>query len=381
MTDREDSSRLIAGVMTGTSVDALDAALVQVRGRGLGMRCSVLRSASRPLDELADPLRAFANGAALTAHDLTSVAYEFALAHVRTLSELLGDQSCDLICIHGQTVYHRPPLSWQLLNPAPIAAAFESPVVWDLRSADLAAGGQGAPITPVADYILFRAASERRAVINCGGFLNTTILSAAGDTDPEANNGDDIDHGELVERIGARDVCVCNQLLDQIARERFDEPYDVGGHRAAKGVVNDDAFRALESMLASQASAPRSLGSGDELREWVREWQGRIKGEDQAATACAAIGATAAKAVRDVADRVLIAGGGVKNSALVKSLRARLSAPVEPTDAHGVNADDREAVAMAILGALCQDRVSITLPQVTGVRRPAPIAGAWMYAP
>ena len=113
----------------------------------------------------------------------------------------------DLVVAHGQTVFHAPPASWQLLNAAPIARAVRAPVVFDLRQADLAAGGQGAPITPLADWIMLRAhgpAAAGRAIVNLGGFCNVTILpSGAG---PEGVRG--------------MDVCPCNHLLDGVARRR-----------------------------------------------------------------------------------------------------------------------------------------------------------------
>lgn len=365
----ESDTRLVAGLMTGTSIDAIDAALVRISGRGPGITCDLLRTTTRTLGELTDPLRRLADGESFRAHDIVSIADELARKHVRAVSALLDGASCDLICVHGQTVYHRPPLSWQLMNATPVAIGLQTPVVFDLRAADLAAGGQGAPITPIADFVLFRDTDERRAIVNFGGFCNVTILPAAPEDDSVEST---------IAKLKARDVCACNQLLDGVARARFGEAFDTNGERAATGVVDEAALIALGELLAAQAGANRSLGSGDELGEWIAAYAGELPGEDQARTACSAVAATIAEAVEGV-DRILVAGGGVQNRTLLEELRAQADSPIDLTDECGVPASYREAVAMAVLGALCEDRVPITLPQVTGVNPPPPVAGVWVH--
>lgn len=362
-------ARQVVGVMTGTSLDALDAAWVEVRGRGLGMCASLVRHLSRPLGAAADRLRRLARGEALTAREICEATDEFSRAHVAAIGELAGGVRPDLIAVHGQTVFHAPPLSWQLMQPAPIAAALGAPVVFDLRAADLAAGGQGAPITPLADHVLFGDRAERRSVVNLGGFCNVTRL-------PRRSGQADRAAAEL-EAIEGGDVCACNQLLDHVARERLGAAYDEGGRAALRGARHAAAERALSSVLEGQAAAGRSLGSGDELWEWAAAWSGRLSGDDLARTACEAIASVVARRAVP-ADRVVLAGGGVRNAGLVGALRARIKAVVVLSDELGVPATHREAAAMAVLGALCADGVPITLPQVTGAPWPAFPAGAWV---
>lgn len=350
--------------MTGTSIDALDAALVQLDGRGLELRARVLRCATRPLGELAEPLRRFARQAPLTAGQIADLAHRLALRHVATLRTLLGPERADLIVVHGQTVFHAPPLSWQLVNPAPIAAALETPVLYDLRAADLAAGGQGAPITPLADWVCFRDRRETRAVVNLGGFANYTLLPAGAA------------HAEL--RGG--DICVCNQLLDSLARELLGRPLDRDGQAARAGSIHSAARGALHELLARQFAAGRSLGTGDELLAWLEEFRARVAPGDLLRSACDALGAVIAKAVA-AADRVLLAGGGARNAALVAALAEHAGKPVQPTDFAGVPQEYREAAEMAVLGALCQDGVPITLPAVTHPAGAAPLAGMLCPAP
>lgn len=347
--------------MTGTSLDGLDAALVRITGRGLAMRVEHLREVGLPLGPLGPRLRRIAEQQPVTAREVTDCARELALLHLEAVQALAADK-LDLVVAHGQTVFHAPPLSWQLFNPAPLAYALGVPVVHDLRAADLAAGGQGAPITPLADHVLFRA-REPRAVVNLGGFCNITLLPG----------GDD------ATRVRGSDVCACNQVLDRVAREALGAEYDKDGGHAMRGTAERKALAPLADALALQSKSGRSLGTGDELGGWIERWRERLAPEDLARTACAAIAQvitrTAGKGLGGVGTLVL-AGGGARNRALVAELTARAGMKVVLSDKLGVPGGMREAIGMAVLGALCQDRVAITVPAVTGVDR-APVSGVW----
>lgn len=356
------TTRLVAGCMTGTSLDGLDAAIVRIEGVGLAMAARFVRGTTRPLGDLAAPLRRLAEQEPMTAGAIAALARDFALLHADALRELIGPDRVDLVAVHGQTVFHAPPVSWQLISPAPIARTLGVPVVTDLRAADLASGGQGAPITPLADWVMLRRAGERRAVVNLGGFCNVTLLPA----------------GEDAAGVAGLDVCPCNHLLDAIARTLFNTPFDADGARASAGSVHPPAAEDLDSVLRGARQPRRSLGTGDEAAEWVLRWRVRVKSEDLAATACEVIARLVSEATSGVG-RILLAGGGARNRALARAIAGACPVPVEPTDAHGLPGAYREAAAMAVLGALSQDRVPITLPSVTGVPAPAPVAGCWTY--
>jgi 1,6-anhydro-N-acetylmuramate kinase len=365
--------RRVVGCMTGTSIDGLDAALVEIEGQGLQMRAKVVRCVSRDLGEAGTSLRRLAEQQPVTAGDIAAATHAFAMVHAAAIQELLGSEPCDLVCVHGQTVYHKPPHSWQLMQPAPIVAAVGCPVVYDLRQADLAAGGQGAPITPIADWVLFRGESDiLSAIVNLGGFCNVTVLPRISDSAASPS-----DH---TSRIAALDVCACNQLLDTIARRLMNAPFDADGQRAASGQVQTAALEDLSGVLAAQASSRRSLGTGDEVGDWISRYRAHVSPEDLAATACEAIAQAIAEQLmkHDLVNEVLLAGGGVHNKSLVAAIRSCCSAKVDLTDSRGVPAAYREAACFAVLGALCQDRVPITLPAVTGVKK-APLSGAWVY--
>lgn len=362
--------------MTGTSIDALDACAVRLEGTGLEIRATLVAWTDAPLGALAPRLRTLASGEALTAGDVARLALDFAALHVEALKTLRAKAGTpDLVAVHGQTVFHAPPASWQLLNPWPIAREAGCPVVFDMRGADLAAGGQGAPITPLADWILFRDAKESRAIVNLGGFCNATLLPA----------------GAAPESVRGLDVCACNHVLDGVARRALGKPYDEDGAAGSAGAAHSEASRELAALLAAQSRGNRSLGTGDEATRWIDAWQPRLKPNDLAASAADALGATIASAVggsSGARPRIFCAGGGTRNRALLAALARHAGSPVETTQTLGVPIEQREASEIAILGALCQDGVPITLPAVTRLpvggagSKPggAPIAGAWAFS-
>lgn len=366
--------------MTGTSLDGIDLAAVRLTGRGLAMRAALVHHTAAPLDDLAHDLRAIAEQKPMTAGDIARLSRDFALAHARAIASLLRDmqfeRAPDLIAIHGQTVFHQPPHSWQMFNPWPIAQAFGCPVVTDLRGADLAAGGQGAPITPLADWILFRDAAEARAVVNLGGFINITSLPRA--------DGDDRVHA-----IRGRDLCACNQVLDAVARRALGKPFDKDGQAASRGTADDAAVDALLDILHSQSELGRSLGTGDEAAAWVDRFVAHLGPDDLAASATEAIGRTVREAVNAINEEgdearigsIILAGGGAKNRALVNAIAAerggRRFITCRTSEDVGVPVEAREALAMAVLGALAWDGVPITLPAVTGGPQSPHRAGLW----
>lgn len=364
------SRRLVAGCMTGTSIDGLDIALVAIDGCGLDARHSVKRCLSKPLGSLAVSLRLITQRNPITAKEIARTTYGLATLHLSALKELIGDEKVDLVAVHGQTVYHAPPLSFQMINPTPIAIGLNVPVVTDLRAADLAYGGQGAPITPIADFLLYRSSAETRCIVNLGGFCNLTLL-------PKYHSKAPKDIQSVISQIKGQDVCACNQILDTIARRLFKAPLDVDGARSFKGNIKSEPFELLESHFKTQAASRRSLGTGDELiSDWLAQFGNKYPPEDLARSACAAIASTVVTKCNS-ADSIILAGGGVKNKTLVEEIRSRSEIPVELSDKKGIPSTHREAVAMAVLGTLCHDRIPVTLPHITGASSNS-ISGVWV---
>lgn len=363
--------RWVVGTMTGTSMDGLDVALVRIQGGGLEMKACLEGAVSRSLGPVADDLRRVAAQERLSAGEVAAVNVAFSRLHADAILDLLDGRHVDLIALHGQTVFHAPPVSWQLINASIVAATVGVPVISDMRAADLAAGGQGAPITPIADWILFGCRDETRAIVNLGGFANFTLLPVRTDSGAD----------ELA-KIRAGDVCVCNQLLDSLARRLLDAAYDADGAAAMNGHASAAVASSIEVVLERQRVAGRSLGTGDEaLVEHAMSCQSGmppLAAGDILRSAVEAVARVIARSVTG-ADRLILAGGGAKNAALRKAIAEAAERDCVMSDQVKVPAEFREAMEMAVLGALCQDRVPITLPQVTGCPRKAPVAGCWVY--
>jgi anhydro-N-acetylmuramic acid kinase len=226
-------------------------------------------------------------------------------------------------------------------------------------------------MTPLADWVLFRQPGAPVAVVNLGGFCNVTLLPASSgpDAGPE-------DRARELGGISGFDLCACNQLLDAVARQTLGIPFDPEGRHASAGHMDGACAAELAPLLTQQRRQGRSLGTGDELAGWVERSARGISPEDLLHTAASTLGSVIAGAAPRNGS-LLLAGGGTRNAFLVEMIRRKSPIPVFTTDQSGIPAEHREAVAMAVLGALCQDRVPITLPRVTGVRSPAPVSGVW----
>lgn len=356
--------RFIVGTMTGTSIDGdIDAAIVSVHGHGLSLRAPVVACGSFALGPVADDLRRVANQQPMTAGELARIAHEFGVRHAEALAELCDSANVrpDLVVLHGQTVFHAPPFSWQLINPWPVAHRLRCAVRFDLRGANIAAGGQGAPITPLADFILFGHDTAPTTVLNLGGFANASLIQPRREG-PRAVRG--------------FDLCPCNHLLDRVARTRLGRPFDEDGRAASHGIVDASISAEIAARLRTVSSArdanrgPRSLGTGDEGVRAV-DLSAELSPSDACATVVDALarvlGECLLAAGHTRGDAIVIAGGSARHRTLRESLAFHSGCPVETSEEHsGVPVAMREAVAMAVLGALADDGVPYTLPDVTG---------------
>lgn len=366
--------RHIIGCMSGTSLDGLDAAAVLIRGRGVAMRATFLCHASMSLGECESPLRRLAKGVAMTAGEIATAMHDFSLLHASVCEDVWrsardrhgAPPHPDLICVHGQTVHHRPPVSWQLFQPAPLSHAMNAPVVCDLRQADLAAGGQGAPLTPAADYVLFARPDSPAAIVNLGGFCNLTLIP------PRAGGDDPAAHRERIDSLRGGDVCPCNHLLDEIARRALSADFDSNGDMAMQGTVREPLRQDLLSMLRRLAATGRSLGSGDELHEWIGRSLESASPADLAATVASCIASMTAEAI-PADSRVLLFGGGARNRR-VHAEFASLLGPGRLSDLP-MPPEAREAAAWAVLGALAEDGADVSVASITHRMNPARVAG------
>ena len=333
--------RTVVGTMTGTSMDGVDAVAVSIEGHGLEMIATFTSIASIPFDGIRVCLREMSQNEVTHCDELAQSVGE----RTRDAITALKLPNIDLIALHGQTIYHKPPKTIQLINPKPVIDAFDCTVLNQPRQMDVELGGEGAPITPLADWIMFRETHRNVAIVNLGGFCNVTMLPAGGS----------------INDIRGFDVCCCNLLLNSIASERLGKPFDKDGALASQGRVDGVLYEELSALLFSQHHNKQSLGHLDDIGLLTRRWKD-VPSKHLAATACAAIGDCITKSVAD-ADCIYLAGGGCHNLQLANHITnsgtiAELGVPTQA----------REGMAMAILGALHSDGVSITLSQVTGRR-------------
>ena len=365
--------------MTGTSLDGLDVALGKIDGHGLDIEAKFVGLVSRPLGRLRQALHSMTAGQPAKPIDFLRAARHLGDLHAQAIAELC--EQClprgvklDFVVAHGQTICHTPDehLSWQLFDPWPIVRQHATAVLYDLRQGDLAAGGQGAPITPLADWVLYRHQSENRYVVNLGGIMNGTELPA----------------GCIAHDIRGRDVGPCNLLIDGVVQKLFPgRPYDVDGRIAAGGQVDSSVCQCLNVMgLGSNRPTTDSLGREDFsdafIDTFLRKLPATISPGDVVASVVNSVAAQVAKYVGDGRESttVVLAGGGANNPHLVASIKARANPwhRYVCSDELAIPCAAREPLAFAVLGALTQDGLPITLPQVTGAKEPQK-CGAWAY--
>lgn len=362
----------ILALQSGTSADGIDVALVGFEPTPEGLDLDVERWGTEPWrpEERDLVLRAVhgdrLDPAAWCALE-TTVGQAFARAAVR-FADGAGD--VDVVCAHGQTVFHGVDggAVWgtlQVGEPAWIARATGRPVVFNLRVADVAAGGMGAPLITAFDERWLAAAAEEAgaavASLNLGGIANVQVVHPDG-------------------RASGFDTGPANALLDAWISRATDgaETFDRDGGHARAGQVDDRLLARLRAHPYFALPAPKTTGRETfTLRTVDDVLDGRdLPLDDVCATLAELTATTVADALADAAPaRVVVSGGGARNPVLRERLAAHLGVPVEPSDAWGIPADAREAVMFALLAYLSAARVPLELPGTPSGR--AAVAGQW----
>lgn len=356
----------VIGVMSGTSYDAIDVAAGDLELRDDTVVLHPLGALDVPFPaDLRERVAAALPPAPTTLDEVcrldTELGQTFAAAATRGLEELCGGQA-DLVVSHGQTMYHwvedgKARGTLQLGQPAWIAERTGLPVVSDLRSRDIARGGQGAPLVSIFDVLLLGAAPGRRGALNLGGIANLTAVR----------------DGEAV----AYDVGPANALIDAAVRELCGESYDADGRHAAAGTVHDGLLATLLADPYYPRPAPKSTGK--ELFHWgyLRDHLARhqsLAAVDVVATVTELTARVVAVELdRHRIDEVFASGGGTRNPWLMSRL-VELSpdgCAVRSVADLGVGADEKEAYAFALLGFLTVHGLAGTVASCTGAAAPS----------
>jgi anhydro-N-acetylmuramic acid kinase len=377
---------IVAGVMSGTSADGINVALLRVQGRGFRTRFRVLGHRQYPYPAAARrAVLAAMNSRSARVADLARLNFllgELYADAVRKTMRACRVKRVDLVGCHGQTLYHQgqpaPYLgrkiaaTWQTGEAAVVAARVGAPVVSDFRPADMAAGGQGAPLVPFLDYLVFRHPSLGRIVQNLGGIANLTAIPA----------------GARPEQVMAFDTGPGNMVIDAVMERLYGRSYDRDGRAAAHGKVLEGVLAALLRRPFFRQAPPKSAGREQFGREFVAEFLGRCgraKKEDVVATATAltarSIGAALRKFVptaeaqrRGGFEEYVVSGGGAKNRTLLRMLSKEASEVGlrlgRPEDFR-VPSEAKEAVAFALLAYQTWQRQPSNIPSATGARRAA----------
>jgi anhydro-N-acetylmuramic acid kinase len=389
---------LVAGVMSGTSADGIDVALCRIspalradtapRLKLLGHRSFAYEKKVR------ETILGIAAGNKTTAAEISQLSWrlgELYAESIATTSREL-DLKPQLAAMHGQTIYHQAvPAKFlgagvrctsQIGEPALLAERLRIPVVSDFRPADLAAGGQGAPLVPTLDFCLFRHATKNRLLLNLGGIANVTALPAACKSS-----------GVL-----AFDTGPANILIDLLMQQLYDRRFDKNGAVAARGRVLTPVLERLLATPYFSAPTPKSCGReefGGAFAHQLLALCKRASKQDVIATATALTAASILDAYRRFcwphlgqhaplarATELIAAGGGAKNHTLMRMLTegfAQLGVKVSTTASAGLPVDAKEAAAFALLGWLTWHGLPGNIPSATGASRPV-ILGKVTYA-
>ncbi|MBR5109260.1 MAG: anhydro-N-acetylmuramic acid kinase [Clostridia bacterium] len=378
---QEKNTLKVIGLMSGTSADGMDAALTEITGYGLQTKVKALGFVSLPYsDAVREEILRLASGTAGGSRDLCLFSFalgEISLQACRAVCEQSGvpPEAVDLVGSHGQTLYHVPAAvdylghavrgTLQLGEPSVICEGLGCPVVSDFRVRDMAAGGQGAPVVPYAEYLLYRRQDQSVGLQNIGGIGNLTVLPKGGA--PEDTFAFDTGPGNMV----------MDQVTERMTAGKM--RYDENGALAAQGVCSEALLRWMLQDPYLKKQPPKSTGREDYGKAYVdallqKAQELGVRGLDALATACRFTAVCIQAAVEEHCpvrpDCLVVGGGGSHNPTLMKEIRRVLSIPVLVNEDLGFDSDAKEAVAFAILANECIHGAANSVPSVTGAAHP-----------
>lgn len=377
---------IVAGIMSGTSADGIDVAIVNLLDHDFETKLELVAHREFPYPKNVRRFVLSVMNAEASVADLARLNVVlgelYAEAVLATASEAQAGVS--LIGCHGQTIYHQGEAkkflgrqiaaTWQTGEGAIVAARTGIPTVSDFRQADMAAGGKGAPLVPFLDYMLYRHPQRGRIVQNIGGIANLTAIP------PGTASG----CGTRPERVIAFDTGPGNMVIDAVMEALYRKPFDKGGQIAGTGKPIEPVLGKLLNSSFFSAEPPKTAGREEFGREYVARFLklcGHAKKEDIVATATALTARSMAQAILNLLPGakhegtyhdMIISGGGSRNCTLVKLIAEQLPGlEVKTSDAFGIPAEAKEAVAFAVLAYQTWHRLPSSIPSATGGDYPA----------
>jgi anhydro-N-acetylmuramic acid kinase len=373
------SSHLVAGLMSGTSLDGIDAVLLRVQGSGASTRFAQLAYREYPFPRgLRSALLRNSVSETGRVDEITRLNAVLGELYARAVMRLvryagLPLQALDLIGSHGQTIQHLPRparmfgrtvrATLQIGDPSVIAALTGVTTVGDFRAADMAVGGQGAPLVPYFDWLVFRSRTRNRLLLNIGGIANMTVLP----------------RNCTPEQVVAFDTGPGNMVVDSLMHEFYGKLYDQNGRVALKGSVSLALFGAMVRHPYLRLRPPKSTGREEFGEEFLRAFLRSAKGYDREDIVATASQFTAYAVFdgyrrfvrrRMKADEVIVSGGGAHNRFFLDELRRYFTgSAVRSVEEFGISSNAKEAICFAILANETIAGNAANLPRVTGARK------------
>ena len=372
---------IVAGVMSGTSADGINVALVRFQTRrGASGKPALIGHAEYPYAvNIRRAVLAAMNAQSASVADLSRL--NFLLGELYADAVLATQKrfrvKADLVGCHGQTIYHQGEsapylgrtvaVTWQTGEGAVVAARVGAPCVSDFRPADMAVSGKGAPLVPFLDYLFYRDSRVGRIVQNIGGIANLTAIPA----------------GAGPEKVIAFDTGPGNMVIDAVMERLFGKRFDRGGRVAASGTVDDGAIAKLMRTPFFREKPPKTAGREEFGREFVAKFV-RLCGRTNKANVAATATAFTVRSIADAVQRfvlrrarfaeMVVSGGGAKNPTLMGMLANELSTlgvALRTSDEFGIPAEAKEAVAFALMAYETWHRRPSNVPSATGAKRSA----------
>ena len=387
-----EKAMTVAGIMSGTSADGIDVAVMRIAPGKLRPKLTLLAHEGFPFPvALRRAVLAAMNAESISTAELARLNWRLGLAYAEAVLATAKRHKVklNLIGCHGQTLFHQAQpatyagrhfaCTWQAGETAMIAAALGVPVVSNFRPADMAAGGQGAPLVPLLDYVLFADAKRGRVLQNIGGIANLTAIPAGADA----------------RKVVAFDTGPGNMVMDALTQQLFGKPFDRNGALAASGTVLENVLAAELRNPYYRLKPPRAAGREQFGRAYVTDFlvecrRQSKRPEDALATATALTAETIASSfkrfvfakMRKSAVDYIVSGGGARNATLMAMLAQRLEplgCELAASEEFGLPVEAKEAAAFALLAWQTWHRLPGNVPSATGAKWPA-VLGQVTYA-